>query len=265
MVRFLSYRSPLSLAVAALSLAACTGTAPKGAQPISLSFTTNTSNTPRPTASNIAAAIQIGSGANSISISKVQIVLARIELSPSGGCDSVGEEDDCDELRVGPQLVDLPVDGSTKVALDALVPTGTYSSLHAKLDAVEADSDRGDSAAAAFLKTNPTWKGISVQVTGVFTDSTNATHNFTFSSEADAHIEAHFSPSVTVGSSTSNLTVGVDIPSWFKNETGGVIDPTNTLNAQLIDRNIRRSFRAFQDDDHDGVDDHNEGSGGHES
>lgn len=263
MVRFLSYRSPLPLAVAALSLAACTGTAPKGAQPISLSFTTNTSNTPRPSASNIAAAIQIGSGANSISITKVQVVLARIELSPSGTCDPVGEEDDCDEVHVGPQLVDLPVDGSAKVALDALVPTGTYNSLHAKLDAVRTESV--NAADVAFLKANPTWVGLSVQVTGVFTDASNATHNFTFSSEADAHIEAQFSPAVTVGSSTSNLTVSVDIPSWFKNETGGVIDPTNTANAALIDSNIQRSFRAFEDDDHDGVDDHNEGSGGHES
>lgn len=264
MVRFLSYRSPLSLAVAALSVAACTGTAPKGAQPISLSFTTNTSNTPSlASTSTIAAAIQIGSGANSVSITKVQIVLARIELSPSGTCASTSEEDDCDELHVGPQLVDLPVDGSTKVALDALAPAGTYNSLHAKLDAVPADDN--EPGGSAFLTAHPDFKGISVQVTGVFTDASNATHNFTFSSEADAEIEAAFSPAVTVGSSTSNLTVSVDIPSWFKNETGGVIDPTNTANAQQIDRNIRRSFRAFEDDDHDGVDDHNEGSGGHES
>ena len=41
---------------------------------------------------------------------------------------------------------------------------------------------------------------------------------------------------------------------------GAVIDPTNAANAGAIERNIRRSARAFEDDDHDGVDDHEEGN-----
>jgi hypothetical protein len=40
------------------------------------------------------------------------------------------------------------------------------------------------------------------------------------------------------------------------------LDPADPANVSLISRNIRRSFRAFGDDDHDGVDDDHEGKDG---
>jgi hypothetical protein len=242
---------------AALLLIGCTGTAPKASQPISLSITTRSASTPAlPAASTVSASLQIGTGANSLTISQAQVVLARIELSPSGSCATTGEEDDCDELRAGPALVDLPVDGTTKLVLDGAVPPGSYTALHAKLDAVTADDD--ETGASAFLVAHPDLKGISVKVTGVFTDAKSQTHNFTFTSEADAEIEAAFQPAITVAAGTSNITVSVDVASWFKDETGAVIDPTDPANALAIDRNVRRSFRTFEDDDRDGVNDHQE-------
>ena len=181
-------------------------------------------------------------------------MLARIELSPSGTCATTGEADDCDELQVGPTLVTLPVDGTTKVVLDALVPTGTYRGLQAELDAVTTnDAELG---AAAFLTAHPDLTGVSVKVTGVYTDAGNQTHTFTFTSGVDAGIGAAFQPPVTVGATTSNLTVAVDVASWFKDGSGAVIDPTNAANAAAIATNIERSFRVFEDDDRDGVDDH---------
>jgi len=77
---------------------------------------------------------------------------------------------------------------------------------------------------------------------------------------ADAEIAAAFNPPVTVGTGTSNLTIDVDLASWFKDATGAVIDPTNPANAGAIEENIQRSFRAFEDDNHDGTDDHAGGS-----
>ncbi|HYK82783.1 MAG TPA: hypothetical protein VEU55_06520 [Gemmatimonadales bacterium] len=226
--------------------------------PISLSVTTLAGSTTPGTS----AAIQIGSGANSLTINQAQVVLSRIELSTSSPCATTGEEDDCNELEVGPTLVTLPVDGSTKVVLDGAVPAGTYTALHAKLDAVRPDDD--EPGASAFLAAHPAFQGVSVQVTGVFTDASNQTHPFTFTSAADAEIEASFEPAVTVGTNASNLTIDVNVASWFKDATGAVIDPTNTANAATIVQNIARSFRAFEDDDHDGVDDRQEQTGGHE-
>lgn len=244
----------------ALLLGACSNMGPSHA--VSLSVTTKSASTTAPQgAPRVSGDIVIGTGANSLTISKVQIVLADIELSPGGTCSSTDENDDCDELDAPPALVDLPVDGSTKVILDGSVPPGTYAGLKAKLDAVRANDE--EQGASAFLTAHPDLAGVSVQVTGVFTDANNQTHAFTFTSEADAEIEAAFQPPVTVGAGTSNLTINVDVASWFKDANGAVIDPTNTANAAAIEQNIRQSFHAFEDDNHDGEDDNQEQGGGH--
>jgi len=253
-------RRALWLAPVAFTITACDGTAPRVLQPVSLSVTTKgTSGVAVPAGSGVSAAIQIGSGANSLSITQAQIVLARIELSTAGTCATTGEEDDCAELRLGPTLVDLPVDATTQVMLqDVAVPAGTYNGVQAKLDAVKPDDN--EPGASAFLTAHPEFNGISVKVTGVFTDASNATHVFTFTSEVDAEMAATFNPPVTLASDTKNFTIAVDIASWFKDASGAVIDPTNPANAEAIERNIRRSARVFEDDDHDGVDDHEAGT-----
>ena len=262
-----------SLLIASLALAACNGTAPQGSHPLRLSVTTRSATAGPTTLATSPAAITVGSGANSLTLTKVQVVLARIELGTSGGCAAVAtaptaataetdetdetDEQDCDELQAGPALVDLPTDGTTKVILDGLVPAGTYSKLQARLDAVnQPDADDAAVSASAFLTAHPDWRGISVKVTGSFTDPAGAAHDFTFTSEVDAEIEAAFATPVTVASGTSNVTIDVDVASWFKDAAGGVIDPTNAANAEAIAHNIRQSVKAFEDDNHDGADDH---------
>lgn len=249
----------LWLAPLAVLLGACKEMGPSS-QPVSLSVSTRSASLTPQASAGPATSITIGTGANSITISTAQIVLSEIELSPSGTCSTTDENDDCEELETGPSLIDLPVDGSTKVILDASVPAGTYAALEAKLDAVKADEEEG---ANAFLTAHPDLAGISVKVTGVFTDASNQTHNFTFTSEADAEIEAAFNPPVTVGAGTSNLTISLDISSWFKDAGGAVIDPTDATNAAVIEHNIRQSFHAFEDDNHDGEDDNQEQGSGH--
>ena len=239
----------------ALTLVACSDAGPKATQPISFSITTASSHASLPAGSTVSAVIQIGSGANSLKITQAQVTLEKIELAGSGTCAAETEEsdqeaepadamtteheddaeDDCEELRVAPTLVNLPVDGTTKLVLDALVPAGTYSGVEAKVD--------------------------SVMVTGVYTDASNMDHPFTFRSDIDAHVEARFQPPITVGAGTSNFTVDVDVASWFKDAAGAAIDPTNAANAATINANIRRSARAFEDGDHDGRDDHEEAGG----
>jgi hypothetical protein len=262
MVHRFSSRPSFALAALAVTLAGCSGTSPKASQPLRLSVTARSpAGAPAPTAPGVSADLHLTSGSDALTITQAQVVLARVELSPSGTCATTTEEDDCDELQAGPALVSLPLDGTTKVILDAVAQPGTYSGLQAKLDAVKADAD--DTGASAFLTANPGFAGISVKVTGTFTDA-KGDHPFTFTSEVDAEIHASFQPPVTVGTNTSNLTVNVDVASWFKDAAGVLIDPTNAANAEAIERNIRQSVEAFEDENHDGVDDHKEGPGHHE-
>jgi len=257
-------RGALWLAPAALTLAACDGTAPKASYPLSLSVTAKGTSGVSVPGSGMSAAIQIGSGANSLTINQAQVVLARIELSTAGSCAPTGQDDDCAELQLGPTLVDLPVDATTQVMLeDVAIPAGTYSGVQATLDAVRADDD--EPGGSAFLTAHPDFQGISVKVIGVFTDASNTTHNFTFTSEVDAEMAMRLEPPVTLASDTKNFTIAVDVASWFKDASGAAIDPTDPANAEAIERNILRSARVFEDDNHDGVDDHDEqGDGNHQ-
>ena len=269
-------RQFLLVAPAALLLAACTSTEPIPMRHISLSAM---NGSPGGIAATSAADLTVTGTGGSIKITSAQIVLSRIKLAGDAACAASSndekdtdeanqatgtdanepnndnhEENECAVVRAGPVLVDLPLDASTKVILDGLVPAGTYTGVRAKVDAVEDDED----GASDFLKAHPDFKGISVKVVGTFTDAGGTDHAFTFTSEVSAEIAVDFPSPVTVDASSKNLTVSVDVSTWFKDASGAVIDPTNAENESAIERSIRASFRAFEDDNHDGDDDHAE-------
>ena len=52
----------------------------------------------------------------------------------------------------------------------------------------------------------------------------------------------------------SNLTLNVDPSTWFTS-SGARLDPRTESNRSQIENNIQSSFKAFKDDDHDGVED----------
>ena len=221
-----------------------------GTRALSLSVTTK-SGTPAASPSSDPPA---GSTVTSLTVSAAQVTVREVELAPVGTTcvaeqadaaaagstasdDGSNEEhDDCEELELGPLTVDLPLDATTQLVLDALVPAGTYRAVEAKLNAVN--------------------------VSGSFMDA-GGTHSFTFTSNAEAEIEMEFATPITVGPGTSNFTVSVDVASWFKDASGAFLDPNDPANAETINANIRHSFRAFADEDHDGVDDDHEEDSGH--
>lgn len=269
----------------AFALSACASTEPNEMHRISVSAAISAPAS-RP-ATGITADLIVGGEGGSVSISAAQIVLSRLKLhadacagddedaaepddasgAPAVVSDEPGDDDaeedegeeapdddsddDCPPLTVGPVLVDLPLDGTTTVVLDAFVPAGTYKRLQARLHAVKP----GDDGVGDFLSAHPEFEGISVKVEGVFTDVEGADHEFTFTSRMNVVSAINFDEPVTVDAGTTNLTVDVDVASWFAGAAGGVIDPTNAANVRVIEKNIRRSLRAFEDDDHDGDED----------
>ncbi len=251
-----SARSTLLFAPVILLLAACESTAPHPMQRINLSATIGSAALRSSLSGPFADVIVSGTG-GTVRITSAQLQLSHIKLA-SGDVtctdDDANEADDaneqagtseteaddadeaeCPPVRVEPVQVDLPLDGTTKVILDALVPAGTYRGLHAKLEGVK--------------------------VVGVFTDAGATDHAFTFTSDVHAPIMLDFATPVTVDAHTTNLTIDVDVGSWFKDATGAVIDPTNSANQEAIEHAIRASLRAFRDDNHDGEDDHEEEGG----
>lgn len=249
-----------ALALASLGFVACSDSTAHNGAPISLSVTTR----PQTPSSQQPAAV-----ASTLALTKAQVVIREIELkssedpkcedevedhSGSGGSGGSGEGDDaeheeeCDEANIGPFLFDLPLDGTTKTDFTPLVTPGTFREVEVKVGPVRS----GNMGAVSFLTQHPEFKDLSVRVEGTLDGKA-----FTFTTAVDAEFEKEFNPPITIAQgSTANVTVAIDVKSWFSDGAGGTLDPTNPANAARINENIKRSLRAFRDDDCNGEEDH---------
>ncbi|HYR17000.1 MAG TPA: hypothetical protein VEQ67_22715, partial [Mycobacterium sp.] len=140
----------------ALLLTACDSTSPRPLQRINLSTTIGpaaASATP-----GIVADLIVNGTGGSVRITSAQMTLSHIKLA-SGDVtctdDDANEADDandqpdanetdaddqdeneCPSIRGDPVQVNLPLDGTTKVILDAMVPAGSYLGLRAEIENV---------------------------------------------------------------------------------------------------------------------------------
>ena len=249
------------------ALACADGTSPSAARPMTVSFTTASATSATFSRSPSSASLDATTPATSpLVITKAQLVIARMELqqvgasctstTTSGDDDAEHEEHGCAELQVAPTIVDLPVNGTVVTALSMPVPTGTYSGLEAKIHPIGSQWSRGQ-ASTTFLAAHPEFDGVNVLVEGTY----NGTP-FTYKGVAIGELEHRFDPPLEVGTTPLNLTVNVDMASWFRASDGTTIDPSTATpgsqNALRVAINISRSLHAFRDDDHDGHDDHGE-------
>lgn len=238
----------LSPIVAALLLAACSdGTSPGST--VSLSLSTRDAVTAAPAQAFAVAADTLTKGSNTLVIESVEMVLREIELErvdvPS--CDVDPEPDGCEKFETGPVLFQLPLNGATQQVLTIEPAPGTY-------DRVEFDIHKvsGDPEDAAFRADHPDLVEVSIRVQGSF-DGTP----FTFTTDLMDKQEYQLVPAVEVidGAST-NVTLYLDIASWFGDGAGGLVDPTSAnkggANENMVKDNIRDSIDAFQDMDRDG-------------
>ena len=233
---------------------------------------------------------KITADSDTVIVRSVDLVVRRIELKPveTAACDTVGDggehadsaehadtgsehpdtagdngeaerdHDGCEEIKGGPVLVSLPLGDTAVMALVSVAaPAGQYDALEFKIHAPRLPRD------SAFLAANPGFDSISIKVTGTFSHKGTRT-DFTFTSALEAEQEIGISPPLVVDASgTANVTLRFDISGWFAGPGGvGVVDPSNAANGGLINENIHRSINAFEDDNHDGHDDHSgDGSG----
>jgi hypothetical protein len=235
----------LVLPFAAVVIAACSdATGANAPAAVSLSFATRSSAAALASAAPITV---VGNGSTLV-INRIQAVLGEIELEPVDlpDCAGGGEGGECPELKLDPVLVELPLDGVATLDLGAVIPAGTYKELEFEIDAVESAEANG----APFLAAHPEFRGISIRVEGTYNGQP-----FVFTTNLDTEIELEFESGFAVTGTPSNLTVAVDVATWFKDATGALLDPRSTENAGRIGDNIKVSFRVFEDDDRDGIED----------
>ncbi len=250
----------LGVLVVAIALAGCessTNLAKGTGQNMSLSFSG------KPPAGVAASAMSLdvtsangdtlvqASGTDTLRLTSVGIVLRKIELERVEGtlpCDSL-PEGQCEEFRVGPQLVMVPLAAGVQTGVSVVVDSGLYKSVQFKIH-----KPGNDSLDLLFKAAYPDYAAVSIRVTGTF----NGTP-FTFTSTLDQEQEYDFSPPMHVDASgaATNLTVRLDVTTWFKNAvSGALIDPSTAnpggANEGAVKDNIKRSIKAFRDDNRDG-------------
>lgn len=246
-LRVLVAASAAGLATGAI--ACSNSTAPSG-QAMSLSFSSRSPVASRSVGSlSPSFSITVTSGANTVVITKAQLVLRKIKLKGVSGPSCPETEvggDSCEELKLGPTLVELPLTTGTSAPLAVIVPAGQYRELELQIH-----KPGGDARDVAFTAANPTFANISIRVEGTF----NGTP-FVFTSALNQELELDFSPALTVAATGGNITIQIDVATWFKTASGAVIDPntanTGGANESAVKEQIKRSMRAVEDNDRDG-------------
>ena len=199
---------------------------------------------------------------NTLVLESASVVLRKIHLEGSSefGCeddgagddsletvaDSGDQEDGCAIVRLGPVLVDLPLNGGVSHEFTVTVDTGTYASAQIQIHKPTGTMD------SAFLVEHPEYDGVSIRVTGTF----NGTP-FVFTTGVTDVQRVVLDPPVTVtDGGTTSLTVQLDLSGWFRTGGGALIDPATAMGtsatAILVQQNILRSLHGFEDEDHDG-------------
>lgn len=253
----------LAAAVTAGTVVACSeSTSPlSGGQSMSLSFAGTAPPGVSPSVGGIMSVqniladtlVQV-SGSDTLKITSAQVVLRRISLkrveASSVNCDTMPEtsQNSCEEFTLRDLLVSLPLVQGVQTALTVQVDSGHYQGVEFKIH-----KPGSDSIDLAFKAANPGFDSISIKVTGLF----NGTP-FTFVSRMDVEQEFDFPTPLVVDASGSatNLTLRLDLTTWFKNvSTGALIDPTSAnpggASEGLVTSNIQHSAKAFEDKNRD--------------
>jgi hypothetical protein len=194
------------------------------------------------------ASITMTNGANTLVITKAQMVLRELELKLSAAttCATGTTADSCERVQLGPALIDLPVTAAVVTPYTAMVPAGTYQEI--EFDIRRPGSDPLD---AAFVAANPNFNNVSIRVEGTYNGVA-----FVFTSELDQEVQISFSPPLVVTEASNNATIAVDIKAWFTNSDGTLISPATAgvgqVNASIVAEKIKLSLRAFEDKDKSG-------------
>lgn len=217
-----------------------------------------------------AAGLQITRDSDVLVITKAQLVVRDVKLrSAIAVCDDDDDtldasvldsrsddkahhddDDDCPVVRLGPFLVQLPVNGTDGARVSVPVPAGTYSSVRLSLHKVTSN----DSADAVFRQANPDFRDISVRLEGTFNGVP-----FVFVHDINAKLDVPLTDPLVIGADGDEVTVSIDLGMWFVRPQGGLYGPAlaNTPGSvrAVVANNIRRAFRAFRDRNRDGHED----------
>lgn len=205
--------------------------------------------------------LKISRASDTIMVTKAQFVVSDVRLrSVTGECaesvaaaaanDKKNDYSECPEIKLGPFLVNVPVTGEDGARISVDVPAGIYGNIRMKLHKVDANN----ALDLPFQQENPDFRNITVRLEGTYNGVP-----FTFVTDVSTTLNVPLTKPLVVKEGGDEVTISVDVASWFVNTSGGLYSPAaantpGSIRGAVIS-NIERAFRAFRDRNHDGRED----------
>lgn len=216
------------------------------------------------TGSQLVQGLEAGNG---ITVERVRVLVRKLRIEREGEHDdsaldsstesptATGDDSEI-ELKVGPLVVDLAgaaLDGAKVVKFNELtVEPGFYDEIKFKVAKISADEVGGDAGLAEMQQSQAS----------VIIDGKIDGQPFKFVSGLEVEQERQIR--FEVAESSENITLSLDPRSWFTSSSGTRLDPRQSDARSPIETNIKRSIDAFDDEDHDGGEDHDDDGDDHE-
>ena len=186
---------------------------------------------------------EMDQGDNSgIIITEAKALIEKVEVETEPSSESI-------YLKIEPFVVNLFSLNSVLQTVSGRIPEGNYSKIKFKIHKPEDYQTPPD---PEFKTGNSGNQRFSVIIKGTYNGS-----NFVYRSRKSVNMVFSLNRPLSIGPTMRNVTIKIDIASWFRNGSD-VLDPSNSSNEDQIDDNIRDSFRSiFIDDDRNGSPDDN--------
>lgn len=244
--------SRLIAILATVLSAACAGspTAPmaeRTAASVSLSFSGRAPVAFAAPSRSSADTIRVGN--HVLVISSVKLVMREAMLGTS--LSSCPEGSTCDAAMDTPVIVSLPLGDGTLQHSTITMPMSGSRGLAVSLYRVAPGG--GTDVDAALRAADPKISGSSIVVTGTFDGLP-----YTWSTKESLTSTLSFASAVLATRRSTNVTVRIDVTTWFRDAAGNLLDPRTAWdgerNQQQVLSNVSGSIRAFEDRDRDGDD-----------
>lgn len=182
-------------------------------------------------------------GITGVSLKEAKILVTEMEFE--NDVEDDGIDDDTLDFETEPFVMELNPTGSNTVVHSTLPLGGTFDEIGIEIEALDDDETGIDPDFEYGGERH------SIYITGTY----NGT-DFTFRSDIAFELELELDPPLfTTASTPVNVDVVVDLSTWFKDAGGQPLDPTDKSNREIIEKNIKNSFQAFDSDDDDGDND----------
>ena len=175
-----------------------------------------------------------------VQLDSVKILLKTIQFHSEDEGDSL-------DFKTEPQILNLALDGSVNTLHAAEIPIGTYNKVSFRIHKPEDDEDPGD---PDFKEGTSGNERFCVVIKGTYEGTA-----FTFKSRKSTKQRVEIDPPLVIDEEglEVNVTLTVDVDSWFQDEDGNPLNPLDEGDEDEIDDAIRESFRGFRDDGRHGT------------